>query len=225
MHPWEAKKVFTSGDYKGKGMQDFLKAFLAFLIIMDPFVSSLYFVGISRNFSKKEKRDAVNLSALIACITLVIFLFGGPAILEVLGISIASFKIAGGIVLLIISIAFILGTSKEREEEKISKDAAIMIIGVPLITGPGVLTTTIIMRANYGLMVTSLAALASLLVTWLSLMGADITHFVLRDKGMEIASRIMGLLLAAIAIQFVLDGLQMVGVATIREGMKGIIAH
>ena len=74
-------------------------------------------------------------------------------------------------------------------------------------------------------MVTSLAALASLLVTWLSLMGADITHFVLRDKGMEIASRIMGLLLAAIAIQFVLDGLQMVGVATIREGMKGIIAH
>jgi multiple antibiotic resistance protein len=206
-------------------MQDFLKAFLAFLIIMDPFVSSLYFVGISRSFSSKEKRNAVNLSAFIACITLLIFLFGGPVTLELLGISIPSFKIAGGIVLLIISIAFIMGSSKEREQEKIDKDAAIMIIGVPLITGPGVLTTTIIMRANYGLVLTSLAALASLGVTWLFLMGADITHFVLKDKGMEIASRIMGLLLAAIAIQFILDGLQSVGVATIREGIKGIVTH
>jgi multiple antibiotic resistance protein len=206
-------------------MEDFLKAFLAFLIIMDPFVSSLYFVGISRSFSSKEKRNAVNLSAFIACITLLIFLFGGPVTLELLGISIPSFKIAGGIVLLIISIAFIMGSSKEREQEKIDKDAAIMIIGVPLITGPGVLTTTIIMRANYGLVLTSLAALASLGVTWLFLMGADITHFVLKDKGMEIASRIMGLLLAAIAIQFILDGLQSVGVATIREGIKGIVTH
>jgi multiple antibiotic resistance protein len=206
-------------------MEDFLKAFLAFLIIMDPFVSSLYFVGISRSFSRKEKRNAVNLSAFIACITLLIFLFGGPITLELLGISIPSFKIAGGIVLLIISIAFIMGSSKEREQEKIDKDAAIMIIGVPLITGPGVLTTTIIMRANYGLVLTSLAALASLGVTWLFLMGADIAHFVLKDKGMEIASRIMGLLLAAIAIQFILDGLQSVGVATIREGIKGIVTH
>lgn len=206
-------------------MQDFFKVFLAFLIIMDPFMSSLYFVGISRNFSRKEKWDAVNLSALIACFTLVLFLFGGPVILKLLGISIASFKIAGGIVLLIISIAFILGSSKEWEEKKISKDAAIMIIGVPLITGPGVLTTTIIMTGNYGLLVTSLAALASLAVTWLFLMGADLTHFLLRDKGMEIASRIIGLLLAAIAIQFILDGLQSVGVAMIREGMKGIVGH
>jgi multiple antibiotic resistance protein len=206
-------------------MEDFLKAFLAFLIIMDPFVSSLYIVRISRSFSSKEKRNAVNLSAFIACITLLIFLFGGPVTLELLGISIPSFKIAGGIVLLIISIAFIMGSSKEREQEKIDKDAAIMIIGVPLITGPGVLTTTIIMRANYGLVLTSLAALASLGVTWLFLMGADITHFVLKDKGMEIASRIMGLLLAAIAIQFILDGLQSVGVATIREGIKGIVTH
>ena len=99
-------------------MQDFFKVFLAFLIIMDPFVSSLYFVGISRNFSRKEKWDAVNLSALIACITLVLFLFGGPVILKLLGINIASFKIAGGIVLLIISIAFILGSSKEWEGMK-----------------------------------------------------------------------------------------------------------
>jgi multiple antibiotic resistance protein len=210
---------------RGIGMQDFLKVFLAFLIIMDPFVSSLYFVGVSRNFSRKEKWDAVNLSGLIAGITLLIFLFGGPATLGLLGISIPSFKIAGGIVLLIISIAFILGSAEDREKEKISKDSAIMIIGVPLITGPGVLTTTIIMRANYGLVVTSLAALASLVVTWLFLMGADIVHFVLKDKGMEIASRIMGLLLAAIAIQFVLDGLQSVGVATIREGMQGIVSH
>ena len=100
-----------------------------------------------------------------------------------------------------------------------------MIIGVPLITGPGVLTTIIILRQGYGLLMTSLGALASLVITWLFLMGADIVHFLLRDKGMEIASRIMGLLLAAIAIQFILSGIQTVGVDMIAEAMKGIPRH
>jgi multiple antibiotic resistance protein len=207
------------------GIEQFIKVFLAFLIIMDPFVSALYFLGISKAFSRKEKRDAVNLASMIAGITLVIFLFGGPVILDLLGISIASFKIAGGLVLLIISIKFILGTATEQEQGKISKNAAVMIIGVPLITGPGVLTTIIILRQGYGLLMTSLGAFASLVITWLFLIGADIVHFLLRDKGMEIASRIMGLLLAAIAIQFILSGMQSVGVNMITEAMKGIASH
>jgi len=206
-------------------IEQFIKVFLAFLIIMDPFVSALYFLGISKTFSRKEKRDAVNLSSMIAGITLVIFLFGGPVMLDLLGITIPSFKIAGGLVLLIISIKFILGTATDQDQGKISRNAAIMIIGVPLITGPGVLTTIIILRQGYGLLMTSLGALASLVITWLFLMGADIVHFLLRDKGMEIASRIMGLLLAAIAIQFILSGIQTVGVDMIAEAMKGIPSH
>jgi multiple antibiotic resistance protein len=205
--------------------QQFIKVFLAFLIIMDPFVSALYFLGISKEFSRKEKRDAVNIASLIAGITLVIFLFGGPVILRLLGISVPSFKIAGGLVLLIISFNFILGTATEQDRQKISKNAAVMIIGVPLITGPGVLTTIIILRQAHGLLMTALGALASLVITWLFLMGADIVHFLLRDKGMEIASRIMGLLLASIAVQFILDGIQTVGADMITEGLKGISPH
>jgi hypothetical protein len=109
-------------------IEQFIKVFLAFLIIMDPFVSALYFLGISKTFSRKEKRDAVNLSSMIAGITLVIFLFGGPVMLDLLGISIPSFKIAGGLVLLIISIKFILGTATDQDQGKISKNAAIMIL-------------------------------------------------------------------------------------------------
>ena len=90
---------------------------MAFLIIMDPFVSALYFLGISKTFSRKEKRDAVNLSSMIAGITLVIFLFGGPVIL-IVGDKYPSFKIAGGLVLLIISIKFILGTATDRIRER-----------------------------------------------------------------------------------------------------------
>lgn len=203
-------------------IEDLVKVFLAFLIIMDPFVSALYFMGISKEFSRKEKRDAVNLASLIAGITLAVFLFGGPLILRLLGISIPSFKVAGGLVLLIISVNFILGTATKQDQQKISKNAAIMIIGVPLITGPGVLTTIIILRQTYGLLTTSLGALASMVITWLFLMGADIVHWLLRDKGMEIASRIMGLLLAAIAVQFILGGIQTVGIDIITEGMKEI---
>ena len=206
-------------------IEDLIKVFLAFLIIMDPFVSALYFLGISKEFSRKEKRDAVNLASLIAGITLLVFLFGGPVILRLLGITIPSFKIAGGLVLLIISVNFILGTATEKEQQKISKNAAVMIIGVPLITGPGVLTTIIILRQGYGLLITSIGALASLVITWLFLMGADIVYFLLRDKGMEIASRIMGLLLAGIAVQFILGGIQTVGVNMIVEGLKDVARH
>ena len=206
-------------------IEDLIKVFLAFLIIMDPFVSALYFLGISKEFSRKEKRDAVNLASLIAGITLLVFLFGGPVILRLLGITIPSFKIAGGLVLLIISVNFILGTATEKEQQKISKNAAVMIIGVPLITGPGVLTTIIILRQAHGLLTTAIGALASLVVTWLFLMGADIVYFLLRDKGMEIASRIMGLLLAGIAVQFILGGIQTVGVNMIVEGLKDVARH
>ena len=205
--------------------KEFVKVFLAFLIIMDPFVSGLYFLEISKGFTRKDKRDAINLASLIAGITLVIFLFGGPAILKLLGISISSFKIAGGLVLLIISISFILGTEMEQNRQKVSRNAAIMIIGVPLITGPGVLTTLIILREVHGILITSLGALASLVTTWLFLMATDGIHFLLRDKGMQIASRVMGLLLASIAIQFILSGIQTIGVDMIREGLKGIAVH
>ena len=184
----------------------FSQIFISFLVIMNPFTTAVYFLGISKGFTVNEKGDAINSATAIAGVTLFVFLLIGPLLLSLLGVSISSFQVAGGIILLLISINFMLGNLIEGRHEPVSKDASIMIIGVPLITGPGVLTTTMMMVEAYGRMQTLVAAALALAVTWLALKLSEPIRHVLGEKGMEISSRIMGLLLAAIAVEFIKKG-------------------
>jgi len=187
----------------------FIKIFISFLVIIDPLASAVYFLGISKKFTNQEKIGAINFATLIAGVTLVFFLITGPFLLSILGIDISSFQIAGGLVLLLISIKFALGTFLTKEEV-VNKQTSIMIIGVPLITGPGVLTTTIIMVGEYGHLVTFVAAMAALAVTWVILKFGDVIYKFVGEKWMEIVSRLMGLLLAAIAVEFITKGVMSV---------------
>ncbi|MFH1054660.1 MAG: MarC family protein [Candidatus Altiarchaeota archaeon] len=180
--------------------------FISFLVIMNPFTSVAYFLGISKKFTDKEKADAINHATEIAGITMLVFLVIGPVLLSILGVSISSFQVAGGIVLLVISINFILGNLYDKKRE-VDVDASIMIIGVPLITGPGVLTTTMIMVAEYGYIPSLIAAIFAIVVVWLILKMSEPLRILLGEKGMAISSRIMGLLLAAIAVEFIKKGI------------------
>jgi multiple antibiotic resistance protein len=183
----------------------FGQIFISFLVIMNPFTSVAYFLSISKKFTSKEKANAINTATSIAGATLVVFLALGPLLLSVLGVSVSSFQVAGGIVLMVISINFILGNLFDRRAE-VDRDASVMIIGVPLITGPGVLTTTMIMVGAYGYLPTLVAAVSALFVVWAILKMSEPIRSVLGEKGMEISSRIMGLLLAAIAVEFMKKG-------------------
>jgi multiple antibiotic resistance protein len=185
---------------------EFGRIFFSFLIIMDPFASAVYFLNISKKFTEKEKNDAINSATFIAGAALVLFLFMGQILLSILGITIPSFQVAGGIVLLVISIKFILGTFSEKDFE-VDKKTSIMIIGIPLITGPGVLTTTIIMAGTYGYTTTFLAALTALAAVWMILKFSKEIHTAIGKTGMEITSRIMWLLLTALAIEFIKQGI------------------
>lgn len=185
--------------------ENFNQIFTSFLVIMNPFTSLVYLLGISREFTPEEKSRAINSATFIAGATLVAFLLLGPVILSLLGVSMSSFQVAGGIVLLVISIRFMLGSRLSGTDQG-SKDAKIMIIGVPLITGPGVLTTTMIMVGSYGYLPSLAGALAALSVVWLTLKLSDRIGRILGERGLEISSRIMGLLLAAIAVEFLKRG-------------------
>ncbi len=185
--------------------ENFNQIFTSFLVIMNPFTSLVYLLGISREFTPEEKVRAINSATFIAGATLVAFLLLGPVILSLLGVSMSSFQVAGGIVLLVISLRFMLGSRLSGTDQG-SKDAKIMIIGVPLITGPGVLTTTMIMVGSYGYLPSLAGALAALSVVWLTLKLSDRIGRLLGERGLEISSRIMGLLLAAIAVEFLKRG-------------------
>lgn len=185
----------------------FISSFLLLFAIMDPFASLPVFIALTKKFRQEQKSKAADQALIVASITVLVFLLFGTLILDFFSITIANFKIAGGLVLLIMGIQLVLSLGKESERKPKDFHVAATIIGVPLITGPGVITTTIVLVASNGILITLLAALASLFVNWLILKQSERLYKFLGDNVVEILSKIMGLLLMAVAVGFIRDGL------------------
>ncbi|MEW5955621.1 MAG: MarC family protein, partial [Candidatus Micrarchaeota archaeon] len=124
-------------------LQDIVNAAIVFLVIMDPFSTLPVFMSITQRFSAEQKAMAANEAAVVALIPIIAFAAFGAAILSFMGISMSSFKVAGGMVLGILGLQLVLGTSKEEKSAGDYKSAAV-IVAVPLITGPAVITSTVL---------------------------------------------------------------------------------
>ncbi len=186
-----------------------VKAFIPLFAIMDPFISVPVFLSLTRK-DKQEKKNLIASEAVgIAALLLFVFLIFGQGLLTVLGISIGSMQIAGGILLAIMGVELVLGISFPREKDKIKRvPPAALIIGTPLITGPGVITTTILLVGQYGMLTTAIAAVLALALSWLVLRYSHFVTKLIGETGSELLSRIMGLLLVAVAAQFALTGVK-----------------
>ncbi len=184
---------------------EFIKSFITLFIIIDPFVSAVYFITISKNMTAKESNKSIWTAILVAAGLLVIFLFSGLYLLNMLGISFNGFMIAGGIILLIMGVTTVLAIDYASKAEH-TKSAAILI-GTPLLSGPGALTTIIILSKNYGYIVPGLAALAVIIVSFFILKFAHHVHKWLGSEIIEILSKVLGLLLAALAVDFIQQGI------------------
>ncbi|MBI4399331.1 hypothetical protein HY570_01150, partial [Candidatus Micrarchaeota archaeon] len=155
---------------------------------------------------EKERSKAANTATIVASAFLILFILFGDGILDLFGISFKSFQIGGGVILLLIGIQLALGYALAREEEEVS--VAAVLIGVPLITGPGALTTSIVLVSTYGPLVTLSAAIVSLVLCWLSLRNASFIYNLLGKRLLSSLSRVIGLLLAGIAVELILSGLR-----------------
>lgn len=186
-------------------LEGFLNVFLAIFIVMDALGNLPIFLHFMRRCSDKERVNCARETAVIAGIVLFIFLFFGITILNYFNIDINSFKIAGGIVLLILGLKFVLGL-KLLEERAKSYQAAVVPLATPIITGPGVITTVILTTSQYGLLVTAIASVANLFITYLVLRNSHLLFKLLGKQGSDVVSRMMGLILAAIAITFIKQG-------------------
>ncbi|MEM3400351.1 MAG: MarC family protein [Candidatus Micrarchaeia archaeon] len=185
-------------------LHEFAKALAMLFIIMDPFASLPVFVAITKGKTADERVGAANTATMSAAIAVISFILFGPELLGVMGIAIESFQIAGGLLLLLIAIQFTLGAEFGKYDEV---DTAIVIIGVPLISGPGALTTAIVLAGKYGKPITFIAATVALLLTYAILRKGSEIHRFLGMQGLEIFSRMMGVLLAALAVEFIRMGL------------------
>lgn len=186
--------------------ENFLAAFASLFVIMNPFSSILPFILLTKEHSLEERRKAANLASLVAGGLAVIFLFLGPILLRLLGLSLSSFKIAGGIVLALLGLQTVLGFKLANGEES-DKEAVAVLIGTPLLTGPGVLTSVIILSEEYGDDVTFLAILASVFLSWLILRAAGRVQKILGRQMLLVVVKIIGLLLVTRGVQFVVQGI------------------
>lgn len=185
-------------------MEGLLEAFIALFVIMDPVGNLPIFISLTKGMPIKEVKRNVDRSIFVAGVLLFVFLFLGLQIFDFFGIDINSFQIAGGIILLIIGILYVFGASL-RYVKHHGNDLSVPV-GTPLLTGPGVITTTIILVKENGTMVTVIAAFLTLLATWLILMNSSRLYKIFGEHWTNAISRIMGIVLAAIAVRFITEG-------------------
>jgi len=186
-------------------MEGILGAFITLFVIMDPIGNLPLFIGMTKGMPSKEIRKNVDKSVFVAGVLLFVFLFLGLEVFHFFGINLDSFQIAGGIVVLIIGILQVFGLSS-RFMKAHGNDLSIPI-GTPLLTGPGVITNTIILVRENGTFIVVVAAFLTLLATWLIMINSSRLYKILGEHWTAVISRVMGIVLAAIAIEFIRSGI------------------
>lgn len=195
-------------------------AFTTFFVTIGPIEAAAMFAALTHNRTTQHCHSMAIRGTLIAAGILLIFAVLGDWLLSRLGISLAALRTAGGILLLLIGIDMVFarasgGTTTidaETQEAEHKLDISVFPLATPLIAGPGAMGAVILLIANaQGDLVTQLIVITSLLavlaITLLSLLGAAYIHKILGISGQHVMNRVLGVLLCALAVQFVFDGI------------------
>jgi multiple antibiotic resistance protein len=199
-------------------------ALATFFAVIGPLDVAAMFAVLTANQTAQQKRSTAIRGSLISAAILVAFALIGELLLAGLGISLAALRAAGGILLLLIGIDMVFArssggtsTTDEEEQEAISKtDISVFPLATPLIAGPGAMGAAILLMANQegdvtGQVIIIASLLAILLLTFVSLLLAGKIQQLLGVTGMHVITRIMGVLLSALAVQFIFDGIKQSG--------------
>ena len=182
------------------------KAILVLFIVVDPFGSIPIFMGLTEKMSQNQKKKVFNTATLVGFVLLLAFAFAGQEIFSIFGVSLFSFEVAGGILLLIIAIR-ILVSGRVTDLDESPESVGAVPIAMPLLVGPGAITTTIFNLQAYGIAVTAVAVFAVLILTWVILRYINKVYRFLGKTGALVIARVMALLIAAIAVQYILFGI------------------
>lgn len=195
-------------------------AFSAVFFVVDPIVAVPIFLSITGRASPQERRVMAARASLATLLTLSFFAAAGGVIFKMFGISMGAFKIAGGLMLLLMALDMMRArtsptrsTPEEQEESAAQKDVAIVPMAIPMLAGPGAIATVMVLmsRAAWKPVQTAsvfLAIAVTVLSTWLLLRGAVQAERFLSKTISHALERVMGLLLSAVAVEFMIGGLR-----------------
>ena len=197
------------GDY----LHNFVLTFVPLFIVIDPLGNLPFVISLSEEMSKQERRKVIHLAVVTATVVGLVFLFFGQFILKVLDISVSAFAIAGGLILLVLSIKYMTtGRMVEAIKEEM---VAVVPIGTPLTVGPATITTLLLLATEFRLYVVLISFALNMLLTWvIFLLSNQIVRF-MGKGGLKAVSRVFSLLLAAIAVSMIIHGLDLAGIINI----------
>jgi multiple antibiotic resistance protein len=181
-------------------------SFSALFVILDPLLSVPIFTSMTKGMTPGEVNKQALIAVVVAGVLMYIFLFFNFLIFNSLGITLPSFQVAGGILLFILGLQMALGIEIGPSHSH-SRTAAGVVIGTPLLCGPGAITTVLLLSRDYGTFVLAIAIALSLIATWIILRFSGIIQRVLGECITDIIARVLGMLVAAIAIKIIADGI------------------
>lgn len=189
---------------------DLIKAVVTLLVVIDPIASIPIIIALTGKMEKKQRKSVSNITIITVAILLFVFAFAGSALLSAFGISIFSFMIAGGILLFLVAIELLTHGEWRFGNQNLQDESGIVPLAFPLLAGPGALTMVILSFETYGLWITITSIAIVLGITYAILRSVDPIYRLLGKRGSLIVTRIFGIIIAAFAVQFVIDGIKQV---------------
>ena len=198
---------------------DAFKIFIALIALVNPLGVLPMFISLTQDFTPAQKQRAIRTAAFTVVAVISTCALLGEQIIKFFGISTASLQVAGGLLILLMSLSMLNAqpsgaktTAEERDEAEHKDTIGVVPLGIPLLTGPGAMSTVIVLAGKSNHVCDYIALIGSGVViaalVWLTLqMAQPIARFMGRT-GINIATRIMGLLVAAVAVEFIVEGLK-----------------
>jgi multiple antibiotic resistance protein len=187
---------------------DLLKSVVALFVVVNPIGKVPIFIALTEKMEKQNKKLVSKNAIITTAVLLTVFAVAGIQLLSIFGITIFSFMIAGGILLFIISIEFLTHGEWRHSGSSTSGDSGIVPLAFPLLAGPGAITTVIISLQAYGWIVSIISIVFIVLVTYLVLQLGNPILRILGRRGSIVTTRVFAIFLAAIAVQYIVEGLR-----------------
>jgi multiple antibiotic resistance protein len=193
-----------------------ITAFVTLFVVIDPPGLVPMFIALTQGMTPEHRRALARRACVIAAALLALFGLAGQAVLDFIGISMPAFRIAGGILLFLTALDMLFERRTQRREGQKNDpqhDPSVFPLATPLIAGPGAITTMILLVNQSGpgwtgTLAVHLLMLAMIAITFLCLLGAPLFERWLGRTGTVVVTRLLGMLLAALSVQFVIDGVR-----------------
>lgn len=177
---------------------------ISLFLILDPFASVPMFINITNGLDNRTIKTYADKAIVVAAVLLFMFILIGDKLMDIFGVTMDSFRVAGGIIFLMMAVELVFGLKLSKIDDQ--KGAKWAIIASPILTGPGVITTAILFSSKYGIATVMVASTIALVTTWVILRESDLIMRLVGEQALSILTKIIGLFIAAMGVESIFSG-------------------